>query len=805
MKFLLGIIGFFLFLTPLAAQQTILSGTITDEGGKPLQGASVQIVPFTDSTKKVTLAADKAGFFTIQDIPFNYYKVKVSYVGLQSVTLDSINVRKERSDFNLGEIVLKQKNSGQMSEIIVYAEKPLIQSKDGNITFNASESALSNGSNASDLLENVPLVTKDPDGKLLVKGKEPKILIDDKPVNLNLQQMQDLLESLPGSSIEKIEVMTNPPPQYANEQGGVINIVTKKGTVGMGARLTAYAGTRGERGGNASFNYRRNGLVFNVNGGFITNTFQGYGYSTRQNQFIDSTNQLKTNNNYLNDNTRPNVRMNFEYDLTKYQNLNLVLQYNGNTYDNNNLTRYNHLNRYEYLYKSSTRNINSIGDNNNKSIAFNYTLKTQIPGESFKLHTNYGTSLSHSDRYFYQQFFNDAGIFTGQDSTQTQATINKSKSYYLQLSYDRPLANKRTFISVGSTMNTSTSDVNTDAAYKRKLDGTILPLDLLSNDFTFHQYVYNYRGSFKQLFTPDFSLTAGMAAEKTDIKFDLYKSGTDTSNNYWTYLPYATLSKTWKDVLNLSFSYKKSIRRPGINELNPSIDFSDPYNTRFGNPDLEASTAHNFDLVVGKTKTAFYANLGVGYNIVQDIYSQIRTLMPDGRTQITWYNISGRKEYQMNGWTGYNVNRKVRFNLSASYTYNKYSDYDKQYRNFRDGSSFTSNLNTNYTWKDLYSANMNFTLNRWANPQGTVKNTLRMNMGVQARVIDKKLTIALNAIDPFTKQENRLFTYGKNFTLENFNSTQTRNYRLSLSYNLRLTSTNKNANTIRKKADAISK
>jgi outer membrane receptor for ferrienterochelin and colicin len=47
-------------------------------------------------------------------------------------------------------------------------------------------------------------------------------------VELNLQQLQDLLESMPGSSIEKIEVMTNPPPQYANEQGGVINIVTKK-------------------------------------------------------------------------------------------------------------------------------------------------------------------------------------------------------------------------------------------------------------------------------------------------------------------------------------------------------------------------------------------------------------------------------------------------------------------------------------------------------------------------------------------------------------------------------------------------
>ena len=36
---------------------------------------------------------------------------------------------------------------------------------------------------------------------------------------------------MPGSMIEKIEVMTTPPPNYANERGGVINIVTRKGKV----------------------------------------------------------------------------------------------------------------------------------------------------------------------------------------------------------------------------------------------------------------------------------------------------------------------------------------------------------------------------------------------------------------------------------------------------------------------------------------------------------------------------------------------------------------------------------------------
>ena len=144
-------------------------------------------------------------------------------MGLQVLTIDSIHFRTERFDFNLTDIVLKPKSTELLEDVVIYAEKPLIQSKDGNITFNAGESALAAGSNASDLLTQVPLVAKDADGKISVRGKEPKILIDDKPVELNLQQLQDLLESLPGSSIEKIEVMTNPPPQYANEQGGVIN------------------------------------------------------------------------------------------------------------------------------------------------------------------------------------------------------------------------------------------------------------------------------------------------------------------------------------------------------------------------------------------------------------------------------------------------------------------------------------------------------------------------------------------------------------------------------------------------------
>jgi hypothetical protein len=225
--------------------------------------------------------------------------------------------------------------------------------------------------------------------------------------------------------------------------------------------------------------------------------------------------------------------------------------------------------------------------------------------------------------------------------------------------------------------------------------------------------------------------------------------------------------------------------------LNPTIDFSDLYNIRFGNPGLTASLAHNFDLVLGKNKNGFYANLALGYKIVQDIFSQVRTLLTNDKTQTTWLNISSRKEYEVSTWSGYTLNKKVRINLSASYIYNTYSDFDKQIRNYRNGGSLTSNLNANYTIKDLYTAIGSFTFNHFTNPQGIARGTLSMNIGLQAKMLSKKLILILNIIDPFVQQQYNTVTYGTNFILNNYSLTQTRNFRLTVAYNFYKSTRNK--------------
>jgi hypothetical protein len=186
----------------------------------------------------------------------------------------------------------------------------------------------------------------------------------------------------------------------------------------------------------------------------------------------------------------------------------------------------------------------------------------------------------------------------------------------------------------------------------------------------------------------------------------------------------------------------------------------------------------------------YYINLGLGYNIVENIFSQVRTLIPGEKTQITWENISGRQEYELSMWGGLTINKKLKANLSASYTLNEYSEFDKTVNLYRNGGSFTSNINSTFTATDVLNFTGNFAFNRFANPQGYARWSWSLNMGIQRKFFDKRLTVTLNIIDPFL-QEIKSITYGKNFELKGFSTAQTRNFRLSAGYNFTKTAKKK--------------
>jgi outer membrane receptor protein involved in Fe transport len=779
---------YFLFLSiPVSAQKTdsgtgVVIGTILDgDNSKAIPDAGVTIILLSDTAVTSTRLSQSNGEFLIDKLRFGYYRLRVTAVGYTMLTIDSIHIRAERFDFDLNDIRLN-KNMAVLNELTVYAEKPLIENKDGKIIFNTGESALSSGASTSDLLKQTPLVNVDNDGKILLRGKEVKVLIDDKPVELDSKQLQDLMESMPGSMIERIEVMTTPPPQYANERGGVINIVTKKGKVGFNGRININYGTRGEAALSGNVSYRKNKLAINFSAGFGYNEFRGTSYSNRQNFYTDSSNYFNTTGQSSNVNRRPNGRMSLDYELNKQHSVNFTVQYNSNNSVNENNTGYSNADRFNQVYKLSNRFTGTHNTNHSPAFNFTYTIKGKDPKAVFRFISGYNFYEGNNERDFYQQYLNPDNTATGRDSTQEQNTFSKNNSINLRINYDKPLKDKKTSFNLGASYNQYNNHNILNTAFMKKPDNVFLKNELLSNDFLFHQSIIGSRASVRYDFVTDFYVNGGLQAEYTQTYFDIKNNSNRYLNNYWSLLPFANLVKKWKNEVTITLSYKRTVQRPRLNELNPSVDYGDPYNTRSGNPYLQAYYADNIDLIFGKWNKKYNVNLSIGYNALQKIYSAIRLLQPDGSTFTTWQNISGRKEYEASAWGGYTLSKKAKANLSIGYTYNVYSAYDRTVRYFRNGGSLYSTLNGSYQLTDLINANANFTFNRFANPQGSVRNTLSMNIGIQKKFFAKKFTVTLNIIDPLRQQQNRNFTYGSNFNLESFSTTNTRNYRLALSY-----------------------
>ena len=779
---------FFLFFPVcIAAQKTetnpgLVIGTILDaDNSRAVPGATITLTLLTDSTVQHDQLSLKDGEFIFDKLLFGYYRLRVNAAGYANLVIDSIHIRPERFDFDLNDIRLN-KQSSVLNEVTVYAEKPLIENKDGKIIFNTGESALSSGATTTELLKQTPLVNVDNDGKILLRGKEVKILIDDKPVELDSRQLQDLMESMPGSLIEKIEVMTTPPPQYANERGGVINIVTKKGKVGFNARININYGTRGEAGMSGNLSYRKNKLAINFSAGFGYSEFNGNSYSYRQNFYTDSVNYFNTLGESNNNNRRPNTRLSIDYDLNKQHSFNVTAQYNGNSTKYENSVEYSNINRFYELYKLSNRTTTTGNKNHTPGFNITYTIKGKNPKEMLRIISGLNVNDNENERDFYQQYLNPDHTPNGSDSTQEQNTFSKNNTISARVNYDKPFADNKTSVNIGAGYNRYNNHYVLNTAFMKKPENVFVKNEILSNDFRFHQTIYHVRAAMRYDFVPDFYINSGLLVEFTQTYFDIINNSNRYSNNYTSFLPFATVMKKWTNDVHLNFSYKRTVQRPRLNELNPSLDYADPYNTRSGNPYLQPYFADNFDVSVGKWNKKYNVNASVGYNSLQDIYGSIRTRQADGSTFTTWQNISGRKEYEASIWGGYTLNKKAKANLSFGYTHNVYSQYDRTVRFFRNGGSFFSTLNGSYQFTDVMNANASFTFNRFANPQGTVRNTLNMNLGIQRKFFDKRFIITVNVIDPFLQQQNQNFTYGSNFNLESFNTTNTRNYRIVLSY-----------------------
>jgi outer membrane receptor protein involved in Fe transport len=793
MRFFLFIILLFNGLQVFAQQKKAsepagvpLSGLVQDTRSQlGLAQATLLFTNREDTTRKYRLLADAQGKFLISTLTPGKYQLLIQQIGYQPFKLDSINIPEGNNEIFLGTLQLQASENG-LQEVVVQAEKPTVEEKDGKIIYSVGESAMNNGSNAGEMLRNMPMLNAQADGSIMLMGKVPLILMDEKPVNVSGQQLADLLESLPASVIEKVEVMQRPPPEYASYPGGVINIVTKKGRVGQFEKISVSGATRGEASLFATYGYRSGKWSINAVGGAASRVSLGSGWSHRTNKYADSTNYLHTQSSYNNRSWSPNARFQAEYSPSKYQTISLVYQGNWNYADNYSSILYTNINRLEQAYKASTRNNAYSGDGYGQSFSGSYQWTGKRPAEKLQLFSGMQLNKNFNERDFFQQYLTGDLLPTGADSTQWQVTDLFTRSGYTNLFYTRPIDDSaRHLITSGVTVSSSRVHNVLNSGYLRKADLTDVPLDKLSNDFFFSQQIVTARLGWIWNWKNQWKLIAAVQMEYTANGFTFQKgNAANASNDYVHWLPSFSLRKEFTRRLNTTFGYRETIRRPGIGEMNPSIDYTDPYNIRFGNPFLQAQLTDMYDWNISYfiPKVSFSGSLG--FNQVKNVYQPIRTLADSGRTYTTYQNISNQQEYQINLWSGITISKKFRMNLSTGYTYQQYSETQKKLYKYRDGGSFSAGLNYSYAPNPLTLLEANNRFTNWASPQGVSRSNINMSIGIQRKMFKKQMTVGLLAIDPFRIQRYQNITYGTNFSIESYSESITRNFRLTISWQI---------------------
>ncbi len=580
-----------------------ISGKITDALQKPLEGATVVLRAVKDSSViRTTLSADN-GSFSLDRIKTGEYKMMITLTGFAKYTSETITLSSESPSLVLPTITLTIQ-ANQLQNVTVTSQKPMVERKIDRTVVNVDAMLSSAGSNVLEVLEKSPGVLVDQNGAISLKGKSGVlVLIDDKPTYMSGADLESLLRSMPASTIDQIELMTNPPAKYDAAGGaGVINIRTKRTRVKgfNGSVNTAYIqGRYAKTNNSANFNYRNNkfnsfaNLSYTTTNGFsdldIDRHFKNPDGS-RKYDFLQHTYIRSTGPSF-------NAKVGADYYATDKTTFGIVLTgitRNGGRDNDNKSTILNPAFQLDSsIVASNTQK--STFRNTGINLNFRHQYKKGGPELTADLdQIHYGTN---NDQVFNNYTYQSNGVLSSQDrlNGNLPATIN---IYSGKVDYSHPLASG---LKLDAGIKTSHTETDNIANYLYTINNITTPDYDKSNHFIYKETIQAaYINGSKE--GKRWSMQVGLRAEHTISDGrqlgNVMKPDSSFKRTYTSLFPTAYLNYKLDSAgqHTLTLDYGKRINRPYYQDLNPFISPLDKFTYYVGNPYLQPAYTHNIQL-----------------------------------------------------------------------------------------------------------------------------------------------------------------------------------------------------------------
>lgn len=763
-------------LTVKLFAQTTEAGKIS---GKIVDAQTNETIPFAsamliDKKTKVTVKlvqTDLDGNFTISNITKGVFTFKASYVGYQTMVRDSISISAAGSDINLGTIRMKTAKGNILSEVTVTAPKTNMQLGIDKKVFSVDQSLVSEGGSASDLLQNVPSVQTDIDGNVSLRGSSGvKVLIDGKPSLIAGGNVAQILQSIPASSIESVELITNPSAKYdAEGQSGIINIVLKRNKkLGFNGSLALTAGNRDNYNANTSLSFQNKKINLYGNYSYRYGNRIGGGYNNIS--YFNPTNATAFANQETdskNLNKGHNLKAGIDYYVAERTILSFSSGLNFRDEDETELLRINQFGSGLNPLSLSNRTNQENGGGNSYDLNVDFTQRFKKPKEELTMNLSFSEGTNDNFQVYNTNIYNVNGVnVSSTPDIQRTDRNGLNRNYNAQLDYSLPLG-KTGKIEAGWRSQIRISESSTYADEISPVNGQFNFNYSLSNEFNnkdqVHAAYINYQNQFK-----NFGYQLGLRAEDASLNTRLGAFDINSNLNYIPgkvayrrLYPSIYLTQKLKGDQQLQLSYSRRVNRPRGWDTNPFIDVSDPLVHRQGNVNLKPEDVHAFELSYSKFFKKWSVVSTAYLRETNDIIQRIRT-EPDanGVTLVTPQNLTRSTSSGLELIGKFDPFKSWNFTANINVYQSKIVGVPAFGVAESDGFSYNANLTNNFLLPYGISLQLRGEYrSREVMAQGKRKAMYGLDAGAKYD-INKKSSLSLNVRDVFSTRKWQMTTGG---------------------------------------------
>lgn len=723
-----------------------IKGIVLDKvTNSPLASASVQVIKSEDSTLLKGAATDKEGKFSIGEIPYGLYTVKISYIGYIFAIAKNVAISDEKKTIDFGTILLEP-SSELADEINVIEEAPAMTFENGKKIYNVEKDFAAKSGSVLDVLKNIPSVKVDNDGNITLRGGgNVKILIDGKESAL-LSNGNQALQSISANTVENIEVINNPSAKYEAEGiSGIINIVLKKGqNIGYNGNFRINAGTKDKYNFTTGSSLKKGNYCINGNYGFWN--FYNPGHST-----VDRTSYASIESRL----TKQDLFWYFkgighfgsigsDYDIDKFNSISLSV---NAFYYRSDFGKNNYVNFFD-IYNNVSNTLHNYNNDAREGFSFegmlSYNKKFEEKGRDLTIQTNYARRKNDHPLAFTNYNPDNTIYFTKAEDHMTFNYLNAQADYMhpfgsenkleagLRNSYRNVEGNYKFLI--------------LDEATKQWLVYLNRVNDINWNENTSASYM-TLTGKYR-----DLSYNLGLRGEFYYRNFDIKQGAENYDENYFDLFPNINLTQNLNKENVIQATYSRRINRPGLYLLNPFVFQNDEYLRRAGNPYLTPEYVNSVEL--GYTRYLKFATFTIsGYlRNVTDNINPYKTVDTNGAVFTTYKNTGTSNTYGLELIVQLSPTKWWNINASADYYYNRifnndnFSSYDNSYN------GYTSNITSSMNIPDLFDIQLMYRYEGInLTPQGRYNPAHLLDISIQKGFFNRKLLLGLRLSDLLDK------------------------------------------------------